>query len=167
MKKQKDFIIPFKGLSTGAHEYLFEIDDTFFDSFEYFESEKGKLDVKLDLIKESSLLDLHFHIKGNVTLSCDRCLGVFDNPVDGDFRLVIKFGDIFAEESDEVVVLPLTESNIDVKQYLFEYINLLLPIKRVHQNENDCDPNMIEKLQNHEELETDPRWDALKNIKLK
>ena len=60
MKKQKDFIIPFKGLGTGAHEYLFEIDDTFFESFEYFESEKGKLDVKLDLIKESSLLDLQY-----------------------------------------------------------------------------------------------------------
>ena len=167
MKKQKDFVIPFKGLSAGTHQYLFKIDQTFFESFEYFESEKGNLDIEVELIKESALLDFHFHVKGIVELVCDRCLGSFENQIDGKFRLIVKFGETFAEESDEVIILPLNENTIDLKQYVFEYINLLLPIKRAHQDKNDCNPDMLQKIQNHEEQKNDPRWDALKNINLK
>ena len=167
MKRQKDFIIPFKGLSAGTHRYLFEIDQSFFESFEYFESEKGNLDIEVELIKESSLLDFHFYIQGFVELVCDRCLEHFDEQIDGKFRLIVKFGETFAEESDEVIVVPLNENIIYLRQYIFEFINLSLPIKRVHHNKNDCNPDMIKKLQNHEEQKNDPRWDALKNINLK
>ena len=166
MKKQKDFVIPFRGLSAGTHKYLFIIDKTFFDGFEYFESESGAIDVELELLKESSLLDLQFHLKGKMDLRCDRCLGDYQEIVEGNFRMVIKFGDEYAEESDEVIVLPLTENTIDLRQYIFEFVNLLLPIKRVHKEKKDCDPDMINKLQTHEEQENDPRWDALKNISL-
>jgi len=167
VKRQKDFVIPFKGLSAGTHQYLFKIDQTFFESFEYFESEKGNLDIEVELIKESALLDFHFHVKGIVELVCDRCMGSFENQIDGKFRLIVKFGETFSEESDEVIILPLSENTIDLKQYVFEYINLLLPIKRAHQDKNDCNPDMLQKLQNHEEQKNDPRWDALKNINLK
>lgn len=166
MKKQKDLIIPFRGLSTGKHKYLFNIDKKFFESFEYFESETGNIDVELELLKEPSLLDLHFYLKGSIDLYCDRCLGSFNEYVEGKFRIVVKFGETFTEESDEVIILPLTESTIDLKQYIFEFINLILPIKRVHKNKMDCDPDMMNKLQKHKEQKNDPRWDALKNITL-
>jgi len=166
VKKERDFIIQFKGLSTGNHHYQYKIDQTFFESFEFFESESGNLDVELDLVKEPALLDLQFNIKGKMLLICDRCLSELKQPVEGKFRLIVKFGENFTEESDEVIVIPTTESSIDVKQYIFEYINLLLPIKRVHQNESDCNPAMIKKLHDFEKQDNDPRWDALKNIKL-
>jgi uncharacterized protein len=166
VKKEKEYSIPFKGLSSGNHHFTFKIDKKFFEGFEYFESETGKVKVALELIKESNLLDLHFYLDGYMNLICDRCLTEFKQPLEGNFRLIIKFGETFSEESDEVVVIPSTESTIDVKQYIFEYINLLLPIKRVHPSEDDCNPEMIKKLHGFERHESDPRWEALKNIKL-
>ena len=161
-----DYIISFKGLSVGSHQFKFEIDSSFFESFEYFEIEKGKLTVNLEMIKESALLDLFFKIEGDVELKCDRCLSMYEQPVSGNFRLIVKFGEGFSEESEEIILLPVTESNIDVSQYIFEYINLLLPIKRSHPDETDCDPKMIEKLYKYSEHRTDLRWEGLKNIKL-
>lgn len=167
MIMNEEFIIPFKGLSIGSHPYDYKIDNQFFEYFEYFESEKGNLDVHLELVKESRLMDLHFHIKGVVEMQCDRCLGLLSTPVEGNFRLVVKFGEHFEEESDEVVVLPATESRLDVGQLIFEYINLLLPLQKAHANIEDCDPEMIKKLEMHKKEEADSRWDVLKNIKLK
>lgn len=167
VETNQDFNIPFKGLSSGNHRYDYEIGDSFFESFEYFETEKGKLTVTLDLLKESGLMDLHFEISGFLKLACDRCLKEFKHPLEGEFRLIIKFGEEYFEESDEVIVIPQTESRIDVSQYIFEYINLLLPLQRVHSVISDCDQEVINKLEKYSEPETDPRWEALKNIKLK
>ena len=99
-------------------------------------------------------------------MQCDRCLGPISTPVEGNFRLVVKFGEHFEEESDEVIVLPTTESRLDVGQLIFEYINLLLPLQKAHKDIKDCDPEMIKKLEMHKKEEADSRWDALKNIKL-
>jgi uncharacterized metal-binding protein YceD (DUF177 family) len=151
----------------GNHRFKFEIDDAFFESFEYFESEKGRLTVILDLLKEPNLMDLHFQIKGKMQLACDRCLKAFDHPMEGDFRLIIKFGEDFLEESDEVLVIPQTESRFDVSQYIFEYINLMLPLQRAHKDISACDTKVIQKLEEHSKPQNDPRWEALKNIKLK
>lgn len=167
MKKQNEFVIPFKGLDIGSHFYSFKIDSAFFEGFDYFETETGTVNVDLELLKESTLFDFHFKLDGIVNLVCDRCLGKFDKHIKGNFRMIVKFGETFSEESEEVIILPVSESSIDISQYIFEYINLLLPIKRVHENENDCDPVMIQKLQNHKKQENDPRWDALKKMNLK
>jgi uncharacterized metal-binding protein YceD (DUF177 family) len=163
----RDFDIPFKGLSNGSHRYAFEITDAFFESFEYFENESGRLEVIVDLLKEPTMLILHFTINGRVSLSCDRCLAIFEHPVKGDFRLIVKFGETFEEETEDVIVIPHTETRIDVGQFIFEYINLLLPLQRTHADINDCDPEVIGKLESYAKPQTDPRWDALKNIKLK
>lgn len=162
-----EFIIPFKGLSTGTHSFDYKIDNQFFENYEYFETERGKLSVHLDLLKESSLMDLHFNLKGIIEMQCDRCLGRYSKPVEGSFRLIVKFSDHFEEETDEVVIIPVSESRLDISQYIFEYINLLLPLKKTHENINDCEPEMIKKLEKHKLDNIDSRWDALKNIKLK
>lgn len=162
----EEFNIPFKGLSVGNHSFNFKIEKQFFESYEYFESERGNLNVHLDLVKEPNLMDLHFHLEGEVEMLCHRCLGPFTIPVSGNFRLIVKFGDHFEEESDEVIILPTTESRFDAGQLIFEYINLLLPLQKVHKDQKDCDPEMIKKLETHRKPEADSRWDALKNINL-
>jgi uncharacterized metal-binding protein YceD (DUF177 family) len=167
VETNQDFNIPFKGLSSGNYRYVFEINDTFFESFEYFETNKGRLTVILDLLKETGLMDLHFDIKGFLQLACDRCLKEFNQPVEGKFRLIIKFGEEYVEETEEVMVIPHEESRIDVSQFIFEYINLLLPLQHAHADSKDCDQKVIEKLEKYSKPKTDPRWEALKNIKLK
>jgi len=162
-----EYVIPFKGLDAGSHNFEFKIGKAFFESFEYFEAELGNIRVNLEMIKETTLLDLHFRLDGIISLPCDRCLEIIDYPVKGEFRLIIKFGESYHEETDEIVVIPLMESRIDLRQYLFEYINLMLPIKRVHEDESLCNPIIIDKLEQYSKPETDPRWDALKKINLK
>jgi uncharacterized metal-binding protein YceD (DUF177 family) len=106
-------------------------------------------------------------MEGYLVHACDRCLAEFDLPVKGEFKLIVKFGDVFEEESDEVIIIPSTESRFDISQYVFESISLLLPIKKVHPDISQCDPSFLEKMGHHDKGKTDPRWDALKDIKLK
>jgi len=37
MMKLKEYFIPFSGLKLGKHEFVYEIDNAFFESFEYQE----------------------------------------------------------------------------------------------------------------------------------
>ena len=162
-----EFIIPFKGLDTGNHRFEYKIGNEFFENYKFFETENGEVDVILNLEKESALMIFQFAIKGKMRLACDRCLAEIDFPLKGKFNLIVKYGDKFIEESEDVIVIPALESRIDVSQYIYEYINLLLPIKRVHSKIDQCDQTVIEKLDKYSEKKSDPRWDALKNIKLK
>ena len=116
------------------------------------------------------MLVLYFDIKGSVNVMCDRCLDQFDQPVNGEERLIVKFGDSYYEESDEVVVIPETEYKLNVSQYIYEFINLLLPIKRVHPNDKQgvskCNPEFVNRLEGAKDDEmTDHRWDALKMLR--
>lgn len=162
-----EYVIPFKGLDAGSHNFEFKIGKAFFESFEYFETETGSIAVALEMIRETTLLDLHFRLKGTISLPCDRCLEIIEYPIEGEFRLIVKFGEDYHEETDEIVVIPSMEHTLNIRQYLFEYINLMLPIKRVHEDIDQCNRIIIDKLEQYSKPETDPRWDALKKINLK
>lgn len=170
MRKRGEYIIPTKGLSLGSHRYAYEIDDKFFADFEHLDAEKGLLNLVVDLIVESSLLDFRFHFVGYVELQCDRCLDKFKLNVENDFRLIVKYGEQFEEISEEVIVIPSSESNVDLGQFIYEYINLMLPIKKVHSDDEldngKCNKEMINQLNNYSGQKNDPRWDVLKNINI-
>ncbi len=171
MNTGRGFVVPFVGLSTGSHSFKFEIDSSFFESFEYFENVSGNVFVTLGLLKEPNMLIFDFTIDGVFNLICDRCLGEFDQKIEGNNKLIVKFGDSFIEESEDVIIIPVSESQIDLKQYIFEYLSLLLPIKKVHPLNDDgssgCDPDFLERIDKYSEAKADPRWDALKNLKIK
>ena len=120
---------------------------------------------------------------------CDRCLDDMEIPIDTHNRLVVKFGKEYAEESDEVVVIPEDEGAINLAWFLYEFIALAIPMKHVHAP-GKCNKTMSSKLKKHtarstedgdEEYEddsveeditidddvpvaTDPRWDGLKGL---
>lgn len=166
MKALKEFVIPFVGLKEGVHDFAFEIDAPFFESFEYSEISRGKLDVKVSMEKQSRMLIFTFAFKGFVNINCDRCMAEMEYPVEGGARLIVKFGQELMEESDEVLIIPEKESQIDLSGFIYEYIVLSLPYQRMHPDgEGLCDSEVIEKLNEHSEQETDPRWEVLKNLK--
>lgn len=108
-------------------------------------------------------------------------------PVETKNRLVVKFGDEYAEENDEVVVIPFSEGAINLAWFIYEFIALAIPMKHVHAP-GKCNKSMSSKLKKHtarssaddEDLEDDtvdddismeddsdsidPRWDALKGL---
>lgn len=165
------FIIPLSGLKEGGHSYNFEIGEEFFELFEGSEITKGNLIARVELDKRSTHLDLKFNIKGSVIIGCDRCLEPFSHPLECENRLLVKLGKNWDENDPDMLTIPVDEYELDVKQYIYEFIHLALPIKRIHpldkKGKSTCDPEMLKKISEHTvdiEKESDPRWDELKKL---
>ena len=88
------YTIPISGLREGKHTYDFGIAGEFFDQFEESEVKEGTLAVRVEADKRSSHVDLTIRIDGTVSISCDRCLGVFQQPLSCENRLLVKFGKV-------------------------------------------------------------------------
>ncbi len=181
MKVLDSFEIAFVGLSHGKHTFGFELNDDFFACFERSEIVRSNAKGTLVMHKKNNMIDLEFFIRGEVQLICDRCLENFWQPLEIHQKMYVKFGDKFEEQTDEVIIIPQTESHIKVSQYFYEFTMLHLPVKRVHgeegNNEGQCDPEILKELEKYmvdssgnrktdgKDKPTDARWDALKNLK--
>jgi len=167
------YILEFSGLSDGIHQFEYTVDGGLFREFGYNEINECSIVVRMEMNKQPDMLELKFTFSGFVVCECGRCLEEYHQPVSGDERLIVKFGEETDEASDEVIILPPLAHQVDLGQYIYESIVLILPQRRVHpEDENgksDCNPEIIQKL---EELKShkkniDPRWDDLKKITLK
>jgi Predicted metal-binding, possibly nucleic acid-binding protein len=171
MENTNMFLIPISGLSIGKHSFQYEIKDDFFAGMDYSEVKEGDVKINLDVEKEETMMTLNFSFEGSVRVPCDRCGDDFDLPISGNEIFFIKFGAEPCEESENVVVIPADQHDFDLSNLIYEYIILSLPIQRVH-DEGECNPEVLKLLQSQEEVvpedkdETDPRWAALKGLKL-
>ena len=163
------YTIPFSGLSIGRHEFEFEAGRQFFECFEHSEISEAKLNIRITLDKKSTLLDLIFEVKGVVNVVCDICTDPIDLPLEFSEKLIYQFGSEQYENTDEILVIPHGDHEINIAQPLFEFIHLSLPAKRQHP-EGKCNPEMLKKLDEYTKKngnqDIDPRWEVLKNIKL-
>jgi uncharacterized metal-binding protein YceD (DUF177 family) len=175
MPKSEQYIIQFGNLSVGKHAFSFKVKDSFFELFENSEIKSGDFTVKVNMERQSTMLLLGFEIKGKASLECDRCGDDFLLPVSGEQHLIVKLGGEDMEDNDEIVSVASSENELDVSQFMYEYIVLSLPLRRTHPGKtgkNACNPEAIKKLEQisvQKESETqaeDPRWKALKNIRL-
>ncbi|MEL1245267.1 DUF177 domain-containing protein [Flavobacterium sp. DGU11] len=176
MKANKDFLIPFVGLKQGKHQFEFEINKTFFDDFGFDEYNNVNIKVNLVLEKKSTMLELSFKHKGTVNVPCDLSNEDFDQPVKGKLSLIVKFGDEYNDDNDEMLILPHGEYQVNVAQYIYEMIVLSVPSKRVHPGIKDgtLDAEILDKLnelapkenkiKEEQKENTDPRWDELKKL---
>ena len=64
----KEFTIPFSGLKQGKHEYVFTVDNTFFDAFNYQEFNSAALQNNAVLNKMSNMMELELDVKTTLTL---------------------------------------------------------------------------------------------------
>ena len=169
MNYMKHFIIPFIGLKVGNYPFTFEIEDEFFEHFEYSEIKKGKIHVDCRLEKQSRMMVLHFDIAGVVRVPCDRCGEDFDLPIEGSQKLIVKFGIEHMEESEDILIITEKEHELDVSQFLYEYVHLLLPIQKAHGTDENgntlCDPEVTQYIKDIEEHPVDPRWEVLRKLK--
>ena len=176
-KSLSKYTVHFKGLKQGEHIFNFDVDDAFFNAFEGSEISRANVGVKLNFLKHSNMLELHFAMSGNVEVACDRCLERFFIPITYNGVLFVRITDSIPEEEniDDVWYLNSNDHEIDLAQYIYESICLSLPIQRYHgilnTSEEDCDKVMVEKLNSltvnddsEEEQEYDSRWDKLKDL---
>ena len=164
--------IAFSGLNPGMHQFDFQIGDTFFELVDDAEITGGDVTVNVMMAREERMMDLHLEISGKVRVPCDRCNELIEVDVNGSERLIIKLGDHYYEESEDVQVIPDTAHQFDLSPFLYEYIHLLLPIRRVHPEDkkgnSQCNPDVILKLKELSERHIqDPRWEVLNQLKKK
>ena len=173
MKSISTHKIEFAGLKVGKHQFSFELNKEFFENSSFFDFNNISLKVDIDLTKKSNLLELNFHAKGSVNVNCDMTNEPFDMPFDKQDFLVVKFGQEYDDEDNEILVLPFGEHKIILDQYLYELVILSLPRKRVHPGVEDgsLESEIIEILEKLKPsglgIKTDPRWEKLKKIKNK
>ena len=173
MKSISTHKIEFAGLKVGKHQFNFELNKEFFENFSFFDFNNIDLSVDVDLTKKSTLLELNFHVRGSVNVNCDMTNEPFDMPFNKEDFLVVKFGQEYNDEDNEILVLPYGEHKIILDQYLYELVILSLPRKRVHPGVEDgtLESEIIKILDELKPsglaLESDPRWEKLKKIKNK
>lgn len=171
--KKREFSIPFSGLKQGKHEFEYVIEKEFFESFGYAEFNDANIGLKVSMNKMSTMLEFKLFADGTVNVNCDLTNEPYDQPISADLELVVKFGEDYNDEDDEILIIPHGEHQVNIAQYVYEMLVLAVPLKRVHPGVLDgtLKSEALEKLQelqpkdNTENKEdTDPRWDALKKL---
>jgi uncharacterized metal-binding protein YceD (DUF177 family) len=179
--------ISLKNLSEGVHVFEYDLDRKFFDAIDSEEVRKGNVNVTVNVRKTSFTFEFNFDLRGVVQVPCTRCLDDMGLDVDTQSRLIVKFGREYSEESDEIVIIPEEEGEINIAWFLYEFIALTIPIKHVHPA-GECNRVVSSKLRKHravsadntadddgkvtdddfldeeESQSNDPRWDALKGL---
>ncbi|MCK0146790.1 DUF177 domain-containing protein [Arenibacter sp. F26102] len=173
MMQHKEFIIPFSGLKQGKHEFEYTFDNTFFESFEYDEFNGADIKLNVTLNKMSTMMELEMKSLGTVNVICDLTSEPYDQKVKADLELVVKFGDEYNNDNDEILIIPHSEYQINIAQYVYEMLVLSVPLKKVHPGVLDgtLKSEVLAKLEELQPKETkenkediDPRWDALKKL---
>jgi uncharacterized metal-binding protein YceD (DUF177 family) len=165
----KDFIIHHQGLSVGNHQYEFEVNDRFFEHFEYSQLRHGMVQVALNLDKQERMMVLNFRFNGEVEVCCDRCGEEFMMPLNRSDYLIVKFGSEFQEENADVLIIPVSEYKFDVAPYIYEYLHLGLPSRIIHPDDaagrTTCNTDILSRLEKMSpHVSDDSRWDALKKL---
>jgi len=180
--------VDLKNLSPGVHEFEYILENKFFVDIDGDEVQKGKVKVNLTVKRTSMVFDMNFQLEGVVYVPCDRCLDDMDLPISAKNKLIVKFGKEYAEESDEIVIIPEAEGEINLAWFIYEFIALTIPMKHVHAP-GKCNKAMSSKLKKHttrrsddddeyedesadeiiveddsSDMSSDPRWDALKGL---
>lgn len=182
MKDLKEFDISFIGLKEGIHQFEYTIDKKFFDFFNYDEFYDANVKVMLSFLKNTTIFELDFAFSGWVEVACDITTELFHQPIEADIHLIVKFGDEYNDENEELLIIPHSENKMNVAQYIYEAIVLAVPIKRVHPGviDGSLHSEVLEKLKEFEikdedqeeeqeenkTKENDPRWNKLKNIQI-
>ena len=163
------------GLSNKQHHFDYEFGDEFFSKYGSDLVSEGSFHVDLLLDKRETFLEADFKIKGIAKLVCDRTLEPFDYPILSTHKMVFKYGDEDQEITDEIMIIHRDTVALEVGQYIYEFIGLAIPIKKLHprfQDEEDDEGTegkivySSEKPQEQKkEDDIDPRWNILKKLK--
>ncbi|MFT5761403.1 MAG: uncharacterized metal-binding protein YceD (DUF177 family) [Polaribacter sp.] len=172
MKDLKQFNIQYIGLKEESHLFEYQIGKSFFDAYNFDEYFDANINVAITLDKKSSLLNLSFKAQGTINVACDVSGEIFDQEIETELQLIVKFGEEYNDENEEILILPYSEFQLNVAQYIYEMVVLSVPSKRVHPKVLDGSMESealkrLEELRVKEQKPTkivDPRWDKLKNL---
>lgn len=178
MNALRAYDIHIAGLENKRYEYDFMAGNAFFAALEQDLIHKGDVQTHLLLEKSETMIRLDFHITGTIEQTCDRSLDEYDEPVDTRQTMLLKFGDHNEELSDEIELIERNTATINVARYIFEFISLSLPMKRLHprfrdeyDEDDDAENGKVvyrSDAENNDDEDVqpdiDPRWAALRKL---
>lgn len=178
MSHRREFEIAFVGLKPGIHEYNYTITDKFFEVFQQQDFHNCQANVKLLLDKKTGFMLLKFEVGGKLEVTCDRCSGNLPIELWDEFNITVKMveepGLMNGQEDDpDVYYISRTESHIDVSNWIYEFINLSIPMQKVCTYEKMdgpyCNPaakDYLKKMGAEEsEEQKNPIWKGLEKFK--
>ncbi|MBM6993150.1 MAG: DUF177 domain-containing protein [Prevotella sp.] len=172
MSNLEQFKIDLKSLPCGTSVIAFDLDDAYFEALDAPVVRNGRLHCTLTIHSAEDFFDMDFHTEGSVVVPCDLCLDDMDQTILTDNHLVAKFGEDFSED-DDLVTVDENEGILDVAWYIYEFIELNIPLRHVHAP-GKCNPAMMKILDEHSaarsgdgdsEGPVDSRWEALLKLK--
>ena len=181
MKELSKYNIDIYGLEDKRYDYDIESGNAFFEELEQDIIEHGHFKTHIELTKSATMIQLRFYTEGQLGLICDRSLEAYEESFISDERLILKFGDRNEELTDEIEIISRNTNRINVAQYVFEFIALTLPVKKIHPSLRTNDDDFFEDEEEailvyssedtdsqemaSDEEQVDPRWEALKKLK--
>jgi uncharacterized metal-binding protein YceD (DUF177 family) len=175
MSNRREFEIAFVGLKPGIHVFEYSIDDKFFEDFQEQDFRDCKALVKLVLEKSSSsFMMLKFEMGGTVDVTCDRCNNNLPLQLFDEFNMTVKMvedPDVMNDQEidPDVFYISKGESHLDVKAWIYEFINLSIPMQKTCEYEAMdgpyCNPaarELLNGLKADEEAKENPIWKDLK-----
>jgi uncharacterized metal-binding protein YceD (DUF177 family) len=169
IKQREDnlYAVQVSGLATGNHDFQFDIERKLFDKFENDEAQNIKVNAEVRVIKRPNIVELEINLKGFVTLVCDRCLSDFDLKLEVSETAIAKQATENPDNEINIIIFEPETGDIVFDQYFYDMIMTALPMQRIHNDEEKCDLDMLERLEVKDSSsvdEIDPRWNDLKNL---
>lgn len=177
MNQRREFEIAFVGLKPGVHVYEYRIEDKFFALYGEQDFSNCVIEVKLSLDRNNGFMQLKFDINGNVDVVCDKCGNSLNKQLWDEFNIIVKMVDEpevmnEQEEDPDVYYISRNESHLYVADWIYEFINLSLPMqKRCNLEEVGgplCNKEVLEKLKQMEidvMKDINPQWKGLEKFK--
>ena len=148
MGKFSAYKIDLLGAPQEVQKFEYLLDNQFFADIEAEDVQKGKVSVALTVTDVNVTFVFDFRLNGSVIIACDRCLDDMDFPIDTTAKLVVKLGKEYADDANDVVIIPEKEGFINIAWFLYEFVALEIPLKHVHAP-GQCNRAMVEHLKQH------------------
>ena len=154
-----DYTLPLNGLAQGRTVFDWKAGKEFFEAFDNADILSSALDVHVTVEKSGRYIGIDLDIEGYVTVPCDRCLEDLDLPVEASPKFSVKFGASPSEEDlmegdRGIIMLPDSNTDLDLGQIVYDFISISLPLVRVHAD-GGCNPEALKYLNGRNEGKTE------------
>lgn len=157
--------------------FTYDVNDRFFEDYGTQDFQHADAIVKLILEKNNSFMLLRFEIGGKADVICDRCSNELPLQLFDEFAVTVKMveePDVMneQEEDPDVYYISRGESHLDVKDWIYEFVNLSIPMHKTCEYENMdgpyCNPaarELLNGMRPDEAPRENPLWKGLDKFK--
>jgi len=177
MSNRREFEIAFVGLKPGVHAFEYKIDNRFFEEYNDQDFSDPQAQVRLLLEKNNGFMLLRFEVGGKVDVTCDRCNNNLPLQLFDEFAITVRMTDEpdamnEQEEDPDVYYISRGESHLDVKNWIYEFVNLSIPMQKTCEYENMDGPHcnavardLLKNLRPDEGASANPIWKGLEKFR--